>query len=63
MSDKICIFVVGGPDDLRAQTIDEIIAALRYNPLSRDLKLYSTIQDADEVKWRQLSSYSGWQGG
>lgn len=61
MSDKVCIFVVGGPDDVRAQTVDEIIAALRCNPLSCDLKLYSSIQDADELKWRHLSSYSGWQ--
>lgn len=61
MSDKVCIFVVGGPDDIRAQTIDEIIEALRFNPLSRDLKLYSTWQGADEVKWRALSSHSGWQ--
>jgi len=63
MSDKVCIFVVGGPDDIRSQTIDEIIAALRFSRVANDLKLYSTWQGADEVKWRALSSHTGWQEG
>lgn len=62
MDDKVCIFVVGGPDDIRAETVDRIIDTLRFAEIARDLKLYSSIQDADELKWRQLSSHSGWQG-
>ena len=59
--DKVCIFVVGGPDDIRAQTVDAIIAALRTNPVSENLRLFSSLDDAGQLKWNQLSSYSGWQ--
>lgn len=61
MADKVCIFVVGGPEDIRASTVDKIIEALKFTEIAPDLKLYSSMQDADELKWRHLSSYSGWQ--